>query len=224
MKPSWPSSPALSAVRSSPSGSRVLLGDRVLAHLDQHEMARAAVGGGEPDEALALLGAPASRAGRHDRLPAANRLVAAASSSACALASSSVRRDLARAAARGPCRRRGPRSARRSRARTKRSRSCGSAHAISTRLPGRVAHAVGRGQHAPAHADVQLARRALGLAGAARPVRGPSASLVVGDLDAARLRGGHAPHDGRHGTAMRRFLPMVVSDCLTTLVSDCQTM
>ena len=56
MKPSWPRSPASRRLRSSVSGARSSLGHRVLAGLHEHDVARAAVGGGEADVALALLG------------------------------------------------------------------------------------------------------------------------------------------------------------------------
>ena len=55
---------------------------------------------------------------------------------------------------------------------------------------GRIAQRIAGGEHPTAYAHVGLARRPLGLAGLARPLRGPAAALVVADLDAARA-GGH---------------------------------
>ena len=65
----------------------------------------------------------------------------------------------------------------------------------------RVAHAVGRAQHARAHREVRLARRAPFATGA---VGRPGASLVVVDLDAARTWWrGHDVHPDRRAGGVR---------------------
>ena len=169
----------------------VLLGDVVLAGLDEDEVARAVRW--RPPCARSAR-ARRDRARRARPPPSGPRRAA-------------WRRR--RRAARAPSRRARPPATRpASRARTlpvesrlpgsvitrsqKASRVAASRADDEQQAAGRVAQRLGGREDAAAHADVDRARRAGRLTGAPRPLRGPPAALVFGDLDAAG-RWGHAP-------------------------------
>ena len=203
-KPSAPSSPASSARRSSLSGGEILLA--------RPARARSRAGSGGAGGAAPRPSARTARARAARRPSAASTTVSRFSRR---LATAALQ-QLLRARLRSPPRRRGRRAAPRTlpsessdgavldQPVQEGSRSDGDAQTTISRLPGRVAQAVGGREHAAVDGQVGGPRRG---AVAARAIRGPAGPLVLSDLHAAPW-GSCSPYPHHASTGPRTPSPL----------------